>query len=140
MKDKNLDANQRKDAKRLINSALSKLPNAYAPYSRFKVACAIKSEGGRIFNGVNVENPSFGISLCAERSALAAMITELGRKARVYSLAVISNTSKPCYPCGACRQALLPFSNEDTLLYLMAKRGEILVIRFLDLLPDPFEL
>lgn len=81
---------------------------AYAPYSSFKVGAAILSETGAIFTGCNVENISFGLTICAERSAIFSAIAAGERK--FTALAIVAATSTPIVPCGACRQILAEFS------------------------------
>ena len=88
-------------------AARSQLPNAYAPYSRFHVAAAALTADGRTFTGVNVENASFGLTVCAERNAIAAAV---GQGAREFiALVVVCSADMPASPCGACRQVLCEF-------------------------------
>jgi cytidine deaminase len=88
-------------------AAVAKLAHAYAPYSRFCVAAALLSEDGRVFTGVNVENASFGLTVCAERNALA---TAVGHGVRhVLGMVVVCSGDTPASPCGACRQVLCEF-------------------------------
>lgn len=127
-------------ARRLVDKARESLPRAYAPFSGFKVACAILTFDGHTFVGVNVENDSYGLSICAERVALCAMIAKLGGNSKIRALAVIAEHENPIYPCGACRQMLLPFVDGGTVLYVQSKDGEIEAIPFLQLFPHPFSL
>jgi len=98
----------------LKEKALSVLSNAYAPYSGIRVAAAIEAEDGSIHLGVNVENASLGLTICAERAAVAAMITAGRRKIR--KVVIVSSTPEPLPPCGACRQVLAEFGDEDTVV------------------------
>jgi len=135
----NLSEEQLARCRRLLARARKHLVNAYVPHSKFPVATMILTTDGQEFAGVNIENDSYGLSLCAERAALAAMVTSLGASARIAILAIAGARANPCYPCGACRQALLPFVAEDALVALMAEGGEGMeTMRFLDLLPLPF--
>jgi cytidine deaminase len=88
-------------------AARAELGNAHAPYSRFHVAAAALTADGRTFTGVNVENASFGLTVCAERNAIA---TAVGRGARRFiALVVVCSAETPASPCGACRQVLCEF-------------------------------
>jgi cytidine deaminase len=88
-------------------AAEAALGNAYAPYSSYRVAAAIATDDGRVFTGVNVENASYGLSLCAERNAVA---TAVGQGARhVNAMVVVCSGQTPASPCGACRQVLCEF-------------------------------
>jgi len=96
----------------LVEKALQVLPNSYAPYSGVHVAAAVLDENGRIHIGVNVENASYGLTVCAERNAVAAMVASGAR--RVKAVAVVSDTEDPLPPCGACRQVLAEFASPET--------------------------
>ena len=91
----------------LLALAHEALSRAYAPYSNFPVGAALEAEDGRVFMGCNIENASFGLTMCAERVALyqavAAGVT------RFRSIAIVASRSRPCSPCGACRQVLAEF-------------------------------
>jgi cytidine deaminase len=110
--------------------------NAYAPYSRFPVSAALQpADGGEPVIGVNVENASFGVTMCAERTALFAAVA-MGRR-RFTSVAVHAEATS-CPPCGACRQALAEFAPDITVVY--RRRGEVVAAAFDELLPERFEL
>ena len=91
----------------LLALAHDALARAYAPYSNFPVGAALEAEDGRVFTGCNIENASFGLTMCAERVALyqavAAGVT------RFRSIAIVASRARPCSPCGACRQVLAEF-------------------------------
>ena len=93
----------------LINGAREARAAAYAPYSDFSVGAAVLDAEGRVFSGSNVENASYGLTICAERSAVFAAIAEGVRELKV--IALVSETGAP--PCGACRQVLSEFASED---------------------------
>jgi cytidine deaminase len=95
------------DARRLWLQAKAVAANAYAPYSGLRVGAALESAGGRIFTGVNVENASYPVGLCAERAALAAAVAAGER--RFVALALATDSGAPLLPCGACLQALAEF-------------------------------
>ena len=111
--------------------------NAYAPYSRFRVGAACLAASGAIHSGANVENASYGLSLCAERNALAAAIAAGERGVR--AVAVYTPTPAPVTPCGACRQVLCEFGDAIDIICCCDGPG---VLRFKsgDLLPDRFKL
>ncbi len=134
-----LNEEQPAEYRELLARAAEGLSRAYAPHSGFPVAAVILTTDGREFLGVNIENASYGLSLCAERAALANMVASLGPSARIALLALVSEKSNPCYPCGACREMLYPFTTDNTQLLLKAEDGEgIVVLRFRDMLPHPF--
>jgi cytidine deaminase len=117
----------------LLAAALAAQKNAYCPYSKFKVGAAVMTEDGSIFSGCNVENASYGSSLCAERSAVSAAVTAGHRRlTRVVVVAPISR------PCGACRQVLYEFSDARTTILLIGRKSTLnTTIR--KLLPEPFK-
>lgn len=119
----------------LMKEAEAACGAAYAPYSGFPVGAAILTDDGRVFRGSNVENGSYGLSLCAERSAVSAMITAGGRHPE--AVAVTNLSGGPCPPCGACRQVLAEFNPEITVV-LENGEGSLLFLSLKDLLPVPF--
>jgi cytidine deaminase len=98
----------------LISAALAVRELAHAPYSHFKVGAAVEDEHGRVFTGCNVENASYGLSLCAERVAIFKAISEGAGK--LVRIAVVADTPSPTPPCGACRQILWEFLGDAPLL------------------------
>ena len=119
---------------KLIDAALTIRKNAYAPYSHFLVGAAVRTKTGRIFTGVNVENASYGLTLCAERAAIVQAVTAGERE--FSSLAVAVEASFPAAPCGACRQVLAEFGVQEIILCTTDK--QIKVFSLADLLPDAF--
>jgi cytidine deaminase len=116
------------------------LSHAYAPYSHFPVACGLITEDGSEFYGVNVENASYGLALCAEGSAIANMITHGYQK--IVAIHVMAEKMSFCAPCGACRQRLFEFSDKNTMVYLYDStdsKAPIQHLSFHDLLPLPFQ-
>ena len=89
---------------------------AYAPYSGFHVGAAIVTEGGAIYAGCNVENASYGLAICAERNAAAAMALANPEDREIKSVAISSPDAAPCFPCGACRQVLREFNCKEVLV------------------------
>ena len=99
---------------RLIASAISAQKSAYCPYSRYPVGASVLTESGRIYSGCNVENASYGLSICAERVAVCTAVARGQRALR--AVCVVASSAKPC---GACRQVLAEFSTKQTALYLV---------------------
>lgn len=109
-------------------------PNAYVPYSNFRVGAAVFA-GGEIFQGVNVENAAYGSTVCAERAAAMAAVT--AGHTDFDAVAVIGDSEAPCVPCGACRQFLAEF-NPSMRVIMSGRTDEIDVMRLDELLPDAF--
>ena len=121
----------------LLEAALKVRENAYAPFSNFKVGAAVEDESGRIHTGCNVENATYGLTLCAERVAIFKAISEGARKFR--RVAVAADAPKLTPPCGACRQILWEFCG-DVEITLVNPQGETAVWRLKDLFPEPFDV
>jgi len=111
--------------------------HAYAPYSGFRVGAALRSDDGAVIQGSNVENASFGLSRCAEQSAVQALATAGGR--HFSELVVFTQADPPASPCGACRQILFEFA-PDATVYLVNDAGACEVLTVADLLPLGFRL
>jgi cytidine deaminase len=122
-------------AAELIRRARQACEDAYAPYSHYKVGAAVLWESGRITSGVNVENASYGLTVCAERNAVFHGIG-LGER-RIKAVAVTVPLEEMPSPCGACRQVIREFA-PDCLVLLSNGSGEIRQINLKDLLPDSF--
>ena len=99
----------------LIEKAKEALANAYAPYSKFNVGACALFESGNIYTGCNVENASYGLSLCAERNALSCA-KAAGETSKLLAIAVVSETMPLCTPCGACRQWIFEFSQDAKVI------------------------
>lgn len=100
----------------LLEAATRVEPRAYAPYSRFRVGAAVLTEQGTVHAGCNVENASYGLTICAERSALFQMVAIAPRPLAVRALLVYTPTSTPTVPCGACLQVLSEFGPRCTIV------------------------
>lgn len=107
-------------AERLIEAAIEARNAAYVPYSHFEVGAALLADG-KIYSGCNIENASFGLTNCAERTAIFKAASEGIR--RIEAIAVVADTEGPVSPCGACRQVIAEFADEHTLIYLTNLHG-----------------
>ena len=123
--------------KDLLEAAQAAHARAYAPYSGFQVGAALRAASGALFAGANVENASYGLSRCAEQSAIQAMASAGERE--FSELVVYTEADAPASPCGACRQVLLEFS-EGATVFLVNHTGEVKRYSVKDLLPDGFKL
>ena len=120
----------------LIQAALAVRENAFAPFSKFKVGAAIEDIDGRIHTGCNVENATYGLTLCAERVAVFKAISEGARQFR--RVVVAADTENLTPPCGACRQILWEFCG-DVPVVLVNPRGKTETYQLKDLFPKPFD-
>lgn len=119
----------------LIQLAVQVREQAYVPYSKFKVGAALLSVDGRVFTGANVENASYGLTICAERAALFKAVSEGAQ--RYTTIAVVTDLADPASPCGACRQVLAEFAPE--LKVIMANTaGKVVSTTIAELLPLAF--
>ena len=121
----------------LIAAALAARENAFAPYSKFRVGAAIEDTDGRIHTGCNVENATYGLTVCAERVAVFKAISEGVRKFR--RVVIAADTDRLTPPCGACRQILWEFCG-DVEIVLVNPRGTTETHRLKDLFPKPFDV
>jgi cytidine deaminase len=104
------------DLDAVMDAARDASRNAYAPYSIFRVGAAILTEGGQIHAGCNVENASYGLTICAERTAASAMAFANPEDREILLVAVFSPDAAPCFPCGACRQVLREFGCKEVVV------------------------
>lgn len=122
---------------KLLSRAKSMLPKAYAIYSQFRVGAAVLTEQGNIFAGCNVENGSYGLTICAERNAIAAAVAaEGGDKMKIRAIAVVNGQNTSCSPCGACRQVIWEFSRDAIVIFQGDSGQQTLSIE--QLLPSGF--
>ena len=120
----------------LVEAASAARARAYAPYSNFRVGCALLTGDGRIYTGANVENAAYGSTICAERVAMPAAVVDGARE--FVALAVVGDGAGPCTPCGACRQVLFEFA-PDLVVIAGGADGQVMRYRLgNDLLPDGF--
>lgn len=124
---------------RLLQLARAAQRQAHAPYSKFHVGAAVLLENGEVFTGCNVENASYGLTNCAERTAIFSAVAKLGGpNVKIVAVAVVNSQDAPCSPCGACRQVIAEFGRNAVIWY-QGKNG--IVESTMDrLLPDSFSL
>lgn len=121
----------------LIDAAKQARENAHAPYSDFRVGAALRSSSGRIFSGCNVENASYGLTMCAERVAIFKAISEGERG--FSALVVVTDADLLTPPCGACRQLIWEFCG-DIPVTIANLKGQTDVVQMKDLFPKPFDV
>lgn len=124
------------DGNELIEQAKLARNNAYVPYSKFPVGAAILAEDGKVYTGCNIENASFGMTNCAERTAIFKAVSEGTTKFK--AIAVIADTEGPCSPCGACRQVMAEFCEKEMPVFLTNIKGDIQKTTVGELLPGAF--
>ncbi|WP_019503980.1 cytidine deaminase [Pleurocapsa sp. PCC 7319] len=135
----NLSTVTESERQKLIQVATQAVSKAYAPYSQFRVGAAVLTETGKIFAGCNVENASYGLSMCAERNAIAnAIMGERSDTIRVRAIAIVNSQNVPCSPCGACRQVIWEFGQEAQVIFLGKQGWQDSTIE--ELLPEGFSL
>jgi homotetrameric cytidine deaminase len=122
----------------LLAAARAATKRAYAPYSGFRVGAAVLTEAGTLVTAVNVENASYGLTICAERAAIAAAVAQEGPGMRIRAIAVVTADEVPASPCGACRQVISEFGPNATVLFQGADGIEITTSA--ELLPHGFML
>jgi cytidine deaminase len=123
---------------RLLQAARRAMKHAYARYSHFRVGAALLTSKGRIFAGCNVENASYGVTNCAERTAIFSAIVQSGPKLDIRAIAVVNDHDVPCSPCGACRQVIYEFGPNAMVFFKGAKGWKQSLIT--ELLPEGFRL
>jgi cytidine deaminase len=132
------EANLDDEHRRLLQAARGVMTNAYAPFSKFRVGSAILTAKGEIFVGCNVENSSYGMTNCAERTAIFSAIAKSGPELEIRAVAVVNDHGVPCSPCGACRQVIYEFGPGAVVIFQTAhgwKKSHIT-----ELLPEGFRL
>lgn len=128
------------DKLELIQHALQARERAYAPYSRFKVGCALLGNNGTIHYGCNVENGAYGPSNCAERTALFRAIADGHQTGSFSAMAIVGDTIEPITPCGVCRQVMIELCGSDMPVYLANLKGDMSETTVSILLPGAFKL
>lgn len=125
-----------KDYEKLVELAKDAREKAYVPYSHFKVGACVLTEDGKAYQGCNIENASYGLTNCAERTALFSAYANGDRKLK--AIAVVADTEGPVSPCGACRQVMMELGGEDMVVILSNMKGDYAVVTVKDLLPGAF--
>jgi cytidine deaminase len=125
-----------KQRRHLLQLARKAMKQAHAPYSGFRVGAALLTTTGKTFSGCNVENASYGLTNCAERTAIFSAVAQLGPKMKIRAVAVTNDQGVPCSPCGACRQVIYEFGPEATVIFQGAKGWKETHIT--ELLPEGF--
>jgi cytidine deaminase len=120
----------------LVSAARAARENAHAPFSKFKVGAALRTASGKMFGGSNVENATYGLTVCAERVAIFKAISEGERK--FDAIAVVTDTDEVTPPCGACRQLIWEFCG-DVPVVMANLKGRVEVLNMKELFPKPFD-
>lgn len=126
------------DYKLLMNRAKEASNMSYSPFSRFAVGAALIAKSGKIYSGCNVENSSFGMTNCAERTAIFKAVSEGERE--ILAIAIYSPNSDNCYPCGACRQVMYEFQGDDEIIVITEDCGRLDARKLSEFLPFGFRI
>ena len=126
------------DFKLLMDKAKEASQNSYSPFSRFAVGAAVITASGNIYQGCNVENSSFGLTICAERTAIFKAVSEGERE--ILAVAIYSPHSDSCYPCGACRQVLYEFQGDSEIDVVTENLGSLEIQKLSYFLPCGFRI
>ena len=124
--------------KDILDKAYKAMDNAYAPYSNFHVGACVKTKDGKYFIGANIENASYGLTNCAERSALFNVFSQGYRKDDIESMALVTGGNTLGTPCGACRQVMIELLKRDTPIVVANKNNQAMVTTIEELLPYSF--
>lgn len=123
--------------KDLLASAKIAQSRSYSPYSNARIGAAVRMQDNKIYNGTNVENASYGGTVCAERIAIFKAISE-GAQPPIKEILVISHVDQAWPPCGFCRQVIAEFADQNTVVHFTNKDGDGQTVRLIDLLPEAF--
>ena len=121
----------------MLAAARRALVNAYAPYSRFRIGACVRTTAGGLYTGCNVENASYGVTQCAETTAIGAMVTSGERE--IAEVLVVTERAEPCPPCGRCLQQLAEFARPQVPIHLCGPEGVRLTTTLGELLPMAFD-
>lgn len=120
----------------LLKSAKEAWDRSYSPFSRKKVGAAVRTKDGRVFSGCNIENSSFGATVCAERVAIWKAVSEGAKE--IAEVAVITDANPPWPPCGLCRQVIAEFASDQALIHRANTAGAVITTAFSELYPEAF--
>jgi cytidine deaminase len=120
----------------LLKWALDGQKNSYAPYSGKHIGAAVLMDNGKIYSGCNVENASYGGTICAERTAIVKAVSDGAKK--IKEVLVVSSEQNPWPPCGFCRQVIAEFASPETMIHLANPQGQSRSVKFVDLFPEAF--
>lgn len=126
------------DYKLLMDRAKEASKMSYSPFSRFAVGAALIAKSGKIYSGCNVENSSFGMTNCAERTAIFKAVSEGERE--ILAIAIYSPNSDNCYPCGACRQVMYEFQGDNEIIVITEDCGRLDARKLSEFLPFGFRI
>ncbi len=126
------------DYKQLMDKAKEASKMSYSPFSRFAVGAALIAKSGKIYSGCNIENSSFGMTNCAERTAIFKAVSEGERE--ILAIAIYSPNSDNCYPCGACRQVMFEFQGDDEIIVITEDCGRLDARKLSEFLPFGFRI
>ncbi|TDP94730.1 cytidine deaminase [Halanaerobium saccharolyticum] len=121
---------------KMFKKALEVQKNAYVPYSEFPLGAAILTEDGSIYTGVNIENAAYGLTNCAERSAIFSAVS--GGHRKIEAVLIVSSTEEPVPPCGSCRQVINEFADGEIEIIMMTENGKEITMTSTELLPGAF--
>jgi len=124
----------------LVNKAMHVKQNSYSPYSKFRVGAVLLADNNNLYTGVNIENASYGLTVCAERTAIFKAVSEGEKKFTALALNCDADNFDYAFPCGACRQVMAEFLNESTDIIVSINTGEYKVYKLKELLPHAFKL
>lgn len=126
------------DYKSLMDKAKEASKMSYSPFSKFAVGAGVLTKNGKVYSGCNIENSSFGMTICAERCAIFKAISE-GEK-EIVAVAIYSPNEDDCYPCGACRQVMYEFQGENEIEIITEDKGKLNIKKLSDFLPYGFKI
>ncbi len=112
------------------------LDNSYAPYSNMHFACIVETKSGNFYEGVNIENASYGATVCAERNAIFNAVSHGERE--FSALYLMTSSDNICYPCNLCKQVFLEFFDENVIFNIMTKKGDMKVLSFKEIMTTTF--
>ncbi len=126
------------DYKLLMDTAKEAAKKSYSPFSKFAVGAGVLTASGNIYGGCNIENSSFGMTICAERCAIFKAVSD-GEK-EILAVAIYSPNEDDCYPCGACRQVMYEFQGDNEIEIITEEKGNLNIKKMSDFLPYGFKI